>query len=57
MNATENRIQRMRELVNEIHDDKEQEHEEADELLCEALLEYGEVELVELFRQVGKIYA
>lgn len=37
--------------------DHEKDHREADRLLCEMLLSYGEDRLVEHYRSLGKIYS
>lgn len=37
--------------------DTEAQHAEVDDILCEALKELGQIELVELFNEVSKWYA
>jgi hypothetical protein len=48
-------LQKMKEL--EDNEDYETAHHAADELLCEALIQLGQSELVEAFINVGKWYA
>lgn len=48
---------RMNELKDKFGDDKEILHVEADDILCELLVELGYIELVNAFCKVPKWYA
>lgn len=50
-------IERMKELVKQSKKDAEGPHSDADDILCDVLIELGQVELVEEYNKVHKWYA
>jgi len=50
-------INRLNSIINRDGDDTEREHVEADEILCEMLIELGYEDIVELYYKIGKWYA